>query len=209
MTKTRAALLLVGIAASALIVCGRGNAAFVQRQRDQIAVNILVNVTPDPLAYRMALRGRGSDGIVALASVQSAVRVQAQVSPNPNATLLYSNTPAVVISQTAGTTASTPACVYTVTVDTPAKTSWTLDDGLSGDFITTTWPGGDLANNTYAGTPMPAATPFVVYAKNNNTWNPKEKSSGLQTYCVTLTLTIPASIPAGGYTTNAVYTLYY
>jgi hypothetical protein len=145
-----------------------------------------------------------------VAQAQSAVRVQANVSPNPNATLLYSNIPAVTINQTAGTTASTSSCVYTVTVDTASTIAWTLDDGLSGNF-TTSWPGGDLANNTYlqSGAPQPTATPFVVYASNNNTWNPKEKSSGMQTYCVTLTLTIPATVPGGAYSTNAIYTLYY
>jgi hypothetical protein len=219
----------------AVISARPGQSAFLQTQRDQIAVFILVNVTPAPLAYRhttmpqshmiiatnMLRRARGSGGLVdvpnfdigagAVAQAQSAVRVQANVTPNPNATLLYSNVPAVTINQTAGTTAATSTCVYTVTVHPSATTSWTLDDGLSGDFITTTWPGKDLANNTYlqAGTPQPAATPFVVYANNNNTWNPKEKSTGVQTYCVTLTLTIPATVPGGAYSTNAIYTLYY
>lgn len=213
-----------------------GRTAFLQTQRDQIAVVVLVNVTPAvvyvpntlapqhrggiAIAAHMLRRARGSAGLVdapnfelgnAVAQAQSAVRVQASVSPNPNATLLYSNVPDVTINQTAGTTATTPVCVYTVTVDTLSTTSWTLDDGLSGDFITTTWPGKDLGNNTYlqAGTPQPTATPFIVYASNNNAWNPKEKSSGKQTYCVTLTLTIPATVPGGAYSTNAIYTLYY
>lgn len=218
----------------ALIVAQPGQGAFLQTQRDQISVLILVNVTPAPLAYKQdshqgatfhiaahfLSKGRGSSGLVdvpnfdlgdAVADAQSAVRVQANVSPNPNATLLYSNTPAVTINQTAGTTATTPACVYTVTVHTLSTTSWTLDDGLSGDFIASTWPGKNLGNNTYsqAGTPQATATPFIVYSSNNNTWNPKEKSTGVQTYCVTLTLTIPSSVPEGAYSTNAIYTLYY
>ncbi|HEY9181256.1 MAG TPA: hypothetical protein VIO32_11095 [Candidatus Baltobacteraceae bacterium] len=213
-----------------------GQSAFLQTQRDQIAVVVLVNVTP-AVAYEpgnvpvpaqrgsIAIashirRARGSDALTdapdfkignAVAQAQSAVRVQASVSPNPNATLLYSNVPDVTINQTAGTTATTPVCVYTVTVDTPPTTSWTLDDGLSGDFIANTWPGKDLSNNTYlqAGTPQPTATPFIVYAGNNSSWNPKEKSSGMQTYCVTLTLTIPSTVPGGAYSTNAIYTLYF
>jgi len=224
------------LALAAAIVCvGPGQSAFLQTQRDQIAVFILVNVTPAPVAYRhtampqarmtvatnMLRRARGSSDLVdvpnfdiganTVAQAQSAVRVQANVTPNPNATLLYSNVPAVTINQTAGTTATTPVCVYTVTVHPSATTSWTLDDGLSGNFMTTAWPGKDLSNRTYlqSGTPQPAATPFVVYASNNNTWNPKEKSTGVQTYCVTLTLTIPATVPGGAYSTNAIYTLYY
>jgi hypothetical protein len=222
----------LAVIASALVLSARGNASFVQTQRDQIAVYIMVNVTPAPVAYtrpapsddrialRMALRARGSGGFVdvsdaslkrLVAQTQSAVRVQAEVSPNPNATLLYSNQPAVIVNQTAGTTQTLPGCAYTITVDTPSTTSWTLDDGLSNDFVNGSWPGGDLANNTYlqSGLPQPTSTPFVVYSSNNNSWNVKAKSSGMQTYCVTLTLTIPSTIGQGAYTTNAVYTLFY
>lgn len=231
--------LFVGMMAlvAALALGQRGESAFLQTQRDQIAVFIQVNVTPAPLGYhaapssadgslhitaRMAARARGASAEMSgipnftiggnvVAQAQSAVRVQANVTPNPNATLLYSNVPVVTINQQAGTTAATPACAYTVTVDTPSTKSWTLDDGLSGDFIAGTWPGKYLANNTYlqSGTPQPTATPFIVYANNNSVWNPKEKSTGMETYCVTLTLTIPASVPAGAYSTNAIYTLYY
>lgn len=232
MNRLRWVFVSLMIVVIGLAVGQRGDTAFLQTQRDQIAVYILVNVTPAPIVYRpakqepiqiaarMLARGRGSASLPgvpsftlgnAVAQAESDVRVQAHVSPNPNATLLYSNVPAVTINQTAGTTATTPTCVYTVTVHTASTTSWTLDDGLSGDFIKTTWPGGDLRNNTYlqGGTPQPAATPFIVYASNNNTWNPKFKSSGMHTYCVTLTLTIPSSVPKGAYGTNAVYTLYF
>lgn len=233
MTRLRWVFVSLMAVVIGLAVSQPGRSAFLQTQRDQIAVYILVNVTPAPVAYdakpatgeihiaaRMMTRARGSAGLVdvpdfhlgnAVAQAQKAVRVQANVSPNPNATLLYSNVPTVTINQTAGTTATTPACVYTVTVDTAATTSWTLDDGLSNDFIANTWPGKNLANNTYlqSGTPQATATPFVVYASNNNTWNPKEKSSGMKTYCVTLTLTIPATVAGGAYSTNAIYTLYY
>lgn len=232
MTRLRWAFCGLLVVAAAILAAQPGRSAFMQTQRDQISVLILVNVTPAPVVYEppasaplhiaahMLGRARGSDNFVdvpdagltnMVAQAQSAVRVQANVSPNPNATLLYANAPAVTINQTAGTTATTPACVYTVTVDTAPTTSWTLDDGLSGDFINTTWPGKDLSDNTYlqAGTPQPAATPFIVYANNNNTWNPREKSTGMRTYCVTLTLTIPSSVPGGAYSTNAIYTLYY
>lgn len=231
MNRLRWMFAFLAVTAAALVLGGRTDASFLQQQRDQIAVYILVNVTPAPVVYaptseqgrlslRMGLRGRGSAQFTdasplqlqrLVAQSQSAVRVQAEVSPNPNATLLYSNVPSVTINQTAGTTKSTASCVYTVTVDTPSTTSWTLDDGLSNDFVTGPWPGGDLSNNFYlqTGTPNPAPTPFVVYASNNNTWNPKVKSSGMQTYCVTLTLTIPSNIGQGAYTTNAIYTLYY
>lgn len=221
----------IALAAIALVLGGRGNAAFLQQQRDQIAVYILVNVTPAPIVYaphasssgiavRMGLRARGSSQYVdttdprlgdLVAQQQSAVRVQAEVSPNPLATLLYSNVPQVIINQTAGTTATTPACIYTITVDTLSTTSWTLKDGLSNDFVIGSWNGNTLGNNFYlqGGTPQATATPFVVYPDNNNTWNTKMASSGMHTYCVTLTLTIPSNIGQGAYTTNAVYTLYY
>ena len=230
MNRLRVGFVLFAALAAVLLLAGRGNASFVQTQRDQISVYVLVNVTPAPLVYessgsddrgidvRMGLRARGSSSsvdalpaqMVAQSNAQHAVRVQAEVSPNPNATLLYSNTPAVTLNATAGTTVTTPPCVYTVTVHTLSTTSWTLDDGLSNDF-TGTFPGKDLANNTYpqTGTPLATATPFIVYPNNNNTWYAREKSTGVQTYCVTLTITVPSTVPGGAYSTNAVYTLYY
>lgn len=231
MNALRASFILFAALAAVLLFGGRGNASFIQTQRDQISVYILVNVTPAPIAYeesasddrgidvRMGLRARGSSssvdalpaGMVAQSNAQHAVRVQAEVSPNPNATLLYSNTPAVSLNAVAGTTVTSPVCAYTVTVHTLATTSWTLDDGLSNDFSGSTFPGKDLANDTYpqTGTPLATATPFIVYPNNNNTWYAREKSSGVQTYCVTLTLTVPSTVQAGAYSTNAVYTLYY
>lgn len=233
MKTMRWMLVAIGALTIALALGQPGRTAFLQTQRDQIAVYIQVNVTPAPIVYRPVpgatitiaahLReGRGSSrfvdvpnfrigNAVAQSSAQSAVRVQASVSPNPNATLLYSNVPTVIINQTAGTTATTPVCVYTVTVDTLSTTSWTLKDGLSSDFIAGNWSGTALGNNTYlqSGTPQPTATPFIVYPDNNSTWNTKEASSGMKTYCVTLTLSIPGTVPGGTYSTNAIYTLYY
>lgn len=229
MRSLRIAFLALGTIAVALMAAGRVN-AFLQTQRAQIAVHIVVDVTPavayvpgarpDRIDARMALRARGSARLVDSfsggplvigQSQQSAVRVQAIVSPNPTATLLYWNVPTYPISQVAGTTA-TYSCAYTITVDTAATRSWTLKDGLSADFISSSaWSGTTLYNNTYlqSGAPQPAATPFVVYPDNNNTWNTKEVTSGMQTYCVSLTLTIPVSVPGGTYGTDAVYTLYY
>lgn len=228
MKLLRAAFVLIAALAIALAASNRVKASFVQTQQDQIGVYVLVNVTPavayhqgpsgDTIAMRMAMRGRGSAlftdtfqkvSPTEVAQQQAGVRVQAEVSPNPKGTLLYSNTPSVPINQVAGTTQTIP-CAYTVTVDTPPTTSWTLDDGLSNDFGNG-FPGGDLRNNTYlqAATPLPTSTPFIVYPDNNNTWNTKEKSSGMQTYCVTLTLSIPAAAGSGAYSTNAIYTLFY
>ena len=225
---------LTAIAASAIVVTAgqRGHASFAQTQRDQISVVVLVNVTPAPVAYaparsdrnsgismRMQMRARGGgfesvpnfgigDNVVAQA--QSAARVQAEVSPNPNATLLYYNVSEVSMTGTAGTTL-TATCAYTITVHTLATISWTLDDGLSNDFSGSTFPGNSLANNTYiqGGTPQPTSTPFVVYPNNNNSWFARAKSTGIQTYCVDLTLNIPKAVPGGAYSTNSVYTLFY
>ena len=210
------------------VAVGSEALATLQQQRDQILVAIQVNVTP-AVAYipgsrpsridsRMALRARGSSRIVdALSngplvigqSQQSALRVQAVVSPNPNATLLYYNTPTYVINQTAGTTASY-TCAYTITVDKTTSSYWNLYDGLSSDF-SSSFPGKDLSNNTYvqSATPQPASTPFVVYPDNSNSWYKRASATTPETYCVDLTLTIPSAVPGGAYTTNAVYTIYF
>jgi hypothetical protein len=232
---SRLRLLFSAVAAMAIVIITgqRGHASFAQTQRDQISVVVLVNVTPAPLSYapsrkerdsaismhmQMRARGSGAEGVPnfdigdnVVAQAQSATRVQAEVSPNPNATLLYYNVPQVTINGTAGTTVVTPPCAYTITVHTLSTISWTLDDGLSNDFSGTAFPGNNLANNTYiqTATPQPTATPFIVYPNNNNSWFARAKSTGIQTYCVTLTLNIPRTVPGGAYSTNAVYTLYY
>lgn len=217
------------------LLCGRtGHASFVQTQRDQIAVYILVNATPAvgyvpqaappegapvQIAMHTQLHAKGSgefdnvpnfkitDGMVAQQS-QGDIRVQAQVTPNPNGTMLYSNTPAVVINQTAGTTQKT-TCAYTVTVDT-TQASWTLYEGLSNDFASD-FKGDNLSNDTYlqSATPHPTSTAFIVYPDNNKQWSILAKSSLAHTYCVDLSLTIPSAVAGGAYSTNAVYTLYF
>lgn len=208
--------------------------AFVSQQ-DQIAVTIVVNVTPAPVA--MVPQGSKIDGsgIVAALSIrghrifekqfaaqaihfspdlvaqavptaQGAVKVQAEVSPNPNATTLYSDQNVVSINATAGTSVTVP-CAYHVVVDT-TKTYWQLSHGLSNDFAGS-FPGTDLANNTHVAAPNATATPFVVYADNGGKWALIATSSGPKTYCVDLTLTVPVSVAQGAYSSNAVYTLYY
>lgn len=201
--------------------------ATLQSQRAQITVTVVVNVTPNPLGYngtvpapagvgapisaRFALRARGSepavDNLVAQTSVsvQHGLKVQAQVTPNPQGTMLVSNQQSVQVSGTAGTTV-TQSCLYTVTVNT-AQTSWTLDDGLSAN-LASGFPGNDLSNNTYlqSGTPKPAATPFIVYP---TAWTAVAASTLSKTYCIDLSVTIPAAVTGGTYSTNAVYTLYY
>jgi hypothetical protein len=199
------------------VAIGAQALATLQQQRDQISVSIQVNVTPAvafrdsgpvPIDWRIAMRARGSAPADYVAQAQSAVRVQAIVTPNPNATLLYYNSPSYVINQTAGTTASY-SCAYTITVDKTAV-SWNLYDGLSNDF-SSSFNGKGLANNTYVqgATPQPTATPFIVYPDNNSNWYKRVTASTAHTYCVDLTLTIPSTVPGGAYTTNAVYTLYY
>lgn len=199
------------------------------QQRAQQTVYILVNVTgiayqhhsadaPREIAARFALRAKGSqasvdsealDGmgtLVAQAQAQKPVRVQANVTPNPNATLLVTSQSNIVLNGTAGTTINA-ACIYTVTSNAAAITSWTIKQGLSSNF-TSSWSGSTLANNSYLqlGTPKPTATPFVVYPSN---WTVMASDGHTQTYCVDLTLTIPATVPTGAYSTNAVYTIWY
>ena len=218
----RTALFAVFIALSSVAVA---LALFVQ-QRDQIAVTIIVNVTPAPrmaayaptattashiraaftLDTKRAVRADAMSLNRLVAQNQQAVRVEASVQPNPLGTLLVSNQNSVTINATAGTTVVVP-CAYTITVNTTV-TYWDLYDGLFADFAST-FPGKDLANNTYLTTPLATATPFYVYSDNGGTWASVETSAGTKTYCVDLTLTIPISVSGGTYSTNAVYTLYY
>lgn len=200
-------------------------ALFVQ-QRDQIAVTIIVNVTPAPrmadyaptattgsqirAAFTLDTKRTIRAGALSLnnlvAQNQQAVRVEASVQPNPLGTLLVSNLNSVTINATAGTTVVVP-CAYTITVNTTV-TYWDLYDGLFADFAAT-FPGKDLANNTYLTSPLATATPFYVYSDDGGTWTSVETNGGKKTYCVDLTLSIPVSVSGGTYSTNAVYTLYY
>lgn len=219
--------------------------ATIQTQRAQQAISIVVYVTPTPtpVGYEPAKRSSGGfGGIIArwalrpvepsghaenmtlddrtLAVNQGAVKVEASVAPNPNATLLTGSNcqgqspqtgqcNAWVTSQQAGTTQQY-ACAYEISVNT-SITSWKMEQGLFADFSSgsSTFPGGNLANNTYITSPNATATPFVVYQSDGNTWTVLTTNGGAKTYCVTLTLTIPPTTPAGVYNTNAVYTLFY
>ncbi|MBV8637320.1 MAG: hypothetical protein JO322_04495 [Candidatus Eremiobacteraeota bacterium] len=208
-----------------------------QTQRGQIGVTIIINVTPNPLGIAAPPSGAGA--IVAKASlrgapssvsrvfeaqqlhftggasvvaqnVQRGVKVEASIAPNPTATLLYSDQNAVVVNAEAGVATVVP-CAYHVTVHTTV-TSWSLDHGLSNDFSDgsgDSFLGGSVANNSYVATPRPTATPFTVYADNGHTWNLLQTNSGIQTYCVDLTVNMPISTPQGTYSSNAIYTLFY
>jgi hypothetical protein len=179
--------------------------------RPSIGAVSLRRVTPDlRRAFRAeSLQFDGGSTLVAQAQVQHGVLVQAEVTPNPKATILYTDvggsySTSVVLNQTAGTTAQYP-CAFTVTVD--MLSTWVLDEGLSADFASD-FSGKDLANNTYASTPLPTSTPYVVYADDGSVWSQMATGTTKMTYCVTLTLTIPGTTDAGAYSTNAVYTLY-
>lgn len=221
---------LFALLAVSIVLAAPSHGALSQQQRAQQSVYILVNVTPAPLAYnstrsdgsaisaRIALRAKGSqplvdseaaidiNTLVAQSAPQQAVRVQAEVTPNPNATLLVTNQQSIVMSATAGTTV-TQSCAYTVTSNAAAIASWTIRQGLSSDFATS-FPGNSLANNSYltSATPQPTATPFIVYPSS---WTVMASSGNVKSYCVDLTLSVPKTVPGGAYSTNAVYTLYY
>jgi hypothetical protein len=219
--------LFVGIPAMCL--------AAIQQQRAQIAVNITINVTPNPLGFIQSPGANSFGHVIAKMSLdraetaasyraeslsfdasnvvaqnQGAIKTEAEVSPNPLGTLLYSNSPGVVYSQEAGTTVVYP-CAYTVTVST-AQTNWSLDHGLFTDMELQggggSWTGHDIANNSYISTPHPTATPFIVYSDGQN-WTLLQANGGTKTYCVDLTVTIPISTAGGTYSSNAVYTLLY
>lgn len=220
-------VLAIGIIA---LLWSRPSQALIQSQRAQIGVTIIVNVTPSPIAYapqtiaqapivaKFAMHARGSSDavdatisdvqtLVAQASAQNALKVQANVTPNPNATLLTANYPGTTISGVAGSTVKV-ACVYQVKVQT-TQASWTLRQGLSSHFDGTVFPGTDLSNNSYlspSGTPNPTYTPFVVYP---SAWTVLASGGATRTYCVDLQVAIPGNTPQGSYSSNAIYTLYY
>lgn len=213
---------LLGIIAAGVVLSAPTHGALSQQQRAQQTVYILVNVTPAPLVYRgaegggeisarFALRGKGSEplvdaSLVAQSAPQQAVRVQAEVTPNPNATLLVTNQQSIVLNAVAGTTVK-QSCAYTVTSNAATIASWTIRQGVSSDFASG-FPGTDLANDSYfqGATPQPTSTPFVVYPTS---WTVMGSSGNTKTYCVDLTLTVPKTVSGGAYSTNAVYTLYY
>jgi hypothetical protein len=209
-------------------------------QRAQIGVTILVNVTPNPLGYvhapnattAIVAKATLHDAPLALervfeaqqlhffqakaapmvAATQAGVRVEAEVTPNPTATLLTTNASGSTVTENveAGVVTTFP-CAYQVAVDT-AVTSWQIKQGLSANFAgtTTSWPGGDLGNNTHIATPNPTATPFEVYTTDGSIWYTIGNTwSGSQVFCVDLTFDIPIATPQGVYSSNAIYTLYY
>ena len=150
------------------------------------------------------------DPVMIAQNVQHSVRVEASVAPNPLGTLLYSDQSAVTVNAEAGI-ATAVSCAYHVTVHTTI-TSWTLKHGLSNDFSDGaghTFVGGSVANNTYVTTPNATATPFVVYSTDGGTWANIGIGSGIRTYCVDLTVTMPITTPQGTYSSNAIYTIYY
>lgn len=230
----RRALWIFALVALLPVVCE----AVIQQQRAQIAVTITINVT-NPLGYKIppAASDTSGSGIIAtlmlnpkesprqyhaeslsftggnvVAQNQGGVKVEASVSPNPAGTLLYSNTPGVILSQTAGTTV-TYTCPYTVTVSTTVA-SWTLEHGLFTDMEDLThnyeFTGHDVANNTHQqlGTPKPAFTPFIVFS-DGQSWTVADTNGLTKTYCVDLKITIPSANLTGQYSSNAVYTLLY
>ncbi|HUA09005.1 MAG TPA: hypothetical protein VMA98_06990 [Candidatus Acidoferrales bacterium] len=155
-----------------------------------------------------SLEFSGDDStIVAQAQVQNPLLVQAEVSPNPKATLLVSDYPTVTMTAPPGGSASLPACYFTVKVN--MSTTWSLEQGITNDFVTG-FPGTDLRNNTYknSATPQPTSTPYVVYADDGSEWSVLGSGTAITTYCVDLTVTVPSSVTDGPYSTYAVYTLF-
>ncbi len=210
-------VLWIFLAACVVVVATAPVLASFVTQRDQISITIVVNVTPAPVsmlethpargsADDIAVTGRVRERIVAQASAQKPVRVEASVTPNPNATLLYSDNPIVVVNATAGTSVTIP-CAYHVNVHTTTN-NWQLKHGLSDDFGSG-FAGATVANNSYLLAPNPTATPFIVYADDGHVWASLATNSGIKQYCVDLTIKVPVAVAGGAYSTNAVYTLYW
>lgn len=150
------------------------------------------------------------DSMLVAQTVQHSVKVEASVAPNPNGTLLYSDQNSVVVNAESGIS-TTVTCAYHVTVHTTIS-GWTLKHGLSNDFSDGaghTFAGGDVKNNSYITVPNPTPTGFVVYQTDGGAWTLLQINSGIQTYCVDLTVLMPISTPQGTYSSNAIYTVYF
>jgi len=196
-----------------------------------IKMKLILNERESPQAYHAELL-HFVDGNLVAQTNQGAVRIEAAVSPNPNATELYqgcgTNNPAppaavsglcqqgqIVIPVTTGIT-TTLTCAYAISVNT-IKPLWTLYHGLTNDFQspqpapspTATVPGGDVKNSTYATVPGPAFTPFVVFADDGGVWAQVGTGSNSKTYCVDLKILVPNTARSGTYSSVATYLLYF
>ena len=237
MTRFRLLLAAFGVMVLSLVLLQPVRATIASQQA-QIGVTIVVPVSGTPVAYDPHEAPASSRGItsaialrritpamasefeaqslhlehdstlIAQAQVQNSVLVQAEVTPNPKATILYSNYPSYTFNPgvAPGSTVQA-ACAFTVTVD--MTSTWSLEEGLTSNF-SSTWPGNDLSNDTYknSATPQPTSTPYVVYATDGSEWSLLGTGTTETTYCVTLTITVPASITDGTYSTNAIFTLF-
>jgi hypothetical protein len=237
MKRLQLLLAAVGIAIVGLIFVQPAKAT-IQSQQAQIFIDVVVQVVGTPIAYvphqapavgnvpviaSLALRrltpqlqrtfraeNLHFDGETStvVAQAQNPLLVQAEVSPNPKATILVSNVPTVTVTAAPGqTVAIAPTCALTVTVN--MSSAWSLQEGVSNDF-SATFPGKDLGNNTYinSDTPQPTSTPYIVYADDGDVWSAVGSGGSITTYCVNLTVSVPAGVTDGIYSTNAVYTLY-
>ncbi len=240
MKRFQLLLIAVGVVILGLVFAQPVRAT-IQTLQTQIFITVVVNVTPSPIGYlphqapvqngqpvitsislgralpaNRAFRAEGlhftgDSTTVAQAQVQHGVLVQAEVTPNPKGTLLYSNQSSVTANIIAGTSMQI-VCAFTVTVD--STKAWSLDEGLATDFSGVSdgdpvgFSGTNLANDTYKATPLPTSTPYVVYEDDGSKWSLVGTGSVMTTYCVTLTITVPGSTLAGPYSTNAVYSLY-
>jgi hypothetical protein len=235
MKRLQLLVIAVGVVVLALVFAQPVKAT-IQTQQAQIAINIVVQVSGTPVGYvphqapaggqpivssialrratpalQRAFRAEAlqfDPAVVAQAQVQKPLLVQAEVTPNPKATILISNSPSVTIPAAPGQTVTlVPACSLTVTVN--MTTAWSLEEGITSDFASG-FPGKDLANDTYknSATPQPKATPYIVYADDGKVWSGLASGTTITTYCVDLTVTVPVTVPDGTYVTNAVYTLF-
>jgi hypothetical protein len=155
----------------------------------------------------------GDSTLVAQAQVQHSVLVQAEVTPNPKGTILVSNVPNVAVTAAPGQTVTTTTSPCALTVSVNMASAWSLEEGAATALTSgsgSTFPNTALANNTFlnSGTPRPTSTPYIVYATDGNVWSGLASGSTITTYCVELTITVPASATDGTYSTEVVYTLY-
>jgi len=233
MKRLQLVMVALGVAVLGLLFAEPVRATIASQQA-QIAVTVVVPVSGTPVAYVPHAAPYGGQPVIAsialrratpsfgrvfraealqfdsadsdvVAQVQNPLLVQAEVTPNPKATILYSNNPGYTFPPVPPGSTTKETCAFTVTVD--MLTTWSLEQGVGADFASG-FNGNDLANNSYVSTPHPTSTPYVVYADDGKQWSLLGTGSTKTVYCIDLTVTVPPGVLDGTYTTNVVYTLF-
>jgi len=198
----------------------------------------IVVVAASPAAYTPSLRGPGSIGGTQVASIssydvpmgihaptvlaqtasqQGAVPVKFMTKPDPTATYLHEVPINTTLTAAQGTTTYFPCPfeMYAYYKTTYNVTDWgygTSSSATTGTFPVLNYPtNSDIAWDVTAVGSTPA--PGAKYTLYSNSGSPGQTSfSGttgeVQTQCINISLTVPATEPVGTYTAVLQYNLY-